>query len=301
MPERVGFIGLGNMGGRMTRCLVTAGHEVVGYDPDAERVTAAGATPADSPAAVTAAAEVVLLSLPDSPVVERVVRGDDGVLGAARSGQVIVDLSTASPPSTQAIHADLAAKGAEYLDAGISGGAAAAEKGTLTLMTGGSEDALERVRPILDAFSAKIFHMGASGSGHVAKLLNNFLNGVSLSATAEVMVAAKKAGLDLHTFLDVLNASSGVNFATLNRFPKIVDGDYLEGGLSSDLMMKDLLLYMDFVHSIGTPSINAAGSVASFGVAARLGYGDQISNRVVDALGDLAGGIRLHDPTTPQD
>jgi 3-hydroxyisobutyrate dehydrogenase-like beta-hydroxyacid dehydrogenase len=168
-------------------------------------------------------------------------------------------------------------------------------------MTGGSEDALERVRPILDAFSAKIFHMGASGSGHVAKLLNNFLNGVSLSATAEVMVAAKKAGLELHTFLDVLNASSGVNFATLNRFPKIVDGDYLEGGLSSDLMMKDLLLYMDFVHSIGTPSINAAGSVASFGVAARLGYGDQISNRVVDALGDLAGGIRLHDPTTPQD
>jgi 3-hydroxyisobutyrate dehydrogenase len=301
VAERVGFIGLGNMGGRMTRCLVTAGHEVVGYDPDAERVTAAGARSADSPAAVTAEAEVVLLSLPDSPVVERVVRGDDGVLGAARSGQVIVDLSTASPPSTQAIHADLAEKGAEYLDAGISGGAAAAEKGTLTLMTGGSEDALERVRPILDAFSAKIFHMGASGSGHVAKLLNNFLNGVSLSATAEVMVAAKKAGLELHTFLDVLNASSGVNFATLNRFPKIVDGDYLEGGLSSDLMMKDLLLYMDFVHSIGTPSINAAGSVASFGVAARLGYGDQISNRVVDALGDLAGGIRLHDPTTPQD
>jgi 3-hydroxyisobutyrate dehydrogenase len=301
MPERVGFIGLGNMGGRMTRCLVTAGHEVVGYDPDAQRVTAAGARPADSPAAVTAEAEVVLLSLPDSPVVERVVRGDDGVLGAARSGQVVVDLSTASPPSTQAIHAELAEKGAEYLDAGISGGAAAAEKGTLTLMTGGSEEALERVRPILDAFSAKIFHMGASGSGHVAKLLNNFLNGVSLSATAEVMVAAKKAGLDLHTFLDVLNASSGVNFATLNRFPKIVDGDYLEGGLSSDLMMKDLLLYMDFVHSIGTPSINAAGSVASFGAAARLGYGDQISNRVVDALGDLAGGIRLHDPTTPQD
>ena len=104
------------------------------------------------------------------------------------------------------------------------------------------------MRPILDAFSAKIFHMGASGAGHVAKLLNNFLNAVSLSATAEVMVAAKKAGLELHTFLDVLNASSGVNFATLNRFPKIVDGDYLEGGLTGNLMMKDLLLYLDFVH-----------------------------------------------------
>lgn len=292
----VGFIGLGNMGGRMTRCVVAAGHEVVGFDPDAERVSAAGARPAGSPAEVAAEADVVLLSLPDSPVVERVMRGEDGVLRAARSGQVVVDLSTASPPSTIALREELAAKGGEYLDAGISGGAAAAEKGTLTLMTGGSEEALERVRPVLDTFSAKVFHMGASGSGHVAKLLNNFLNAVSLSATAEVMVAAKKAGLELHTFLDVLNASSGVNFATLNRFPKIVDGDYLEGGLTGNLMMKDLLLYMDFVHGIGTPSINAAGSVASFGLAARLGYGEQISNRVVDALGDLAGGIRLHEP-----
>ena len=213
MAERVGFIGLGNMGGRMTRVLVDAGHEVVGYDPETSRVTAAGAQPADSPAAVTAEVEVVLLSLPDSPVVERVVRGQNGVLGAAREGQVVVDLSTANPKSTAVLHAELAAKGAELLDAGISGGAAAAEKGTLTLMTGGSEDALERVRPVLDAFSAKIFHMGGPGAGHVAKLLNNFLNGVSLAATAEVMVAAKKAGLELHTFLDVLNASSGVNFA----------------------------------------------------------------------------------------
>ena len=290
----VGFIGLGNMGGRMARCVVAAGREVVGYDPDAERVTAAGARPAGSPAAVTADAEVVLLSLPDSPVVERVMRGDEGVLSAARAGQVVVDLSTASPRSTVALHAELAEKGAEYLDAGISGGAAAAEKGTLTLMTGGSEEALRRVRPILDAFSAKIFHMGASGNGHIAKLLNNFLNGVSLSATAEVMVAAKKSGLELHTFLDVLNASSGVNFATLNRFPKIVDGDYLEGGLTGKLMTKDVVLYVDRLHQLGVASLNAAGPMASFGLATALGYGDQISNRVVDALGDVSGGVRVH-------
>jgi len=293
----VGFIGLGNMGGRMTRCLVAAGHEVVGYDPERDRVTQAGARPAGSPAEVASEADVVLLSLPDSPVVERVIRGEGGVLGVAREGHVVVDLSTANPRSTVELHRELAEKGAVLIDAGISGGAAAAEKGTLTLMTGGSQEALERVRPILDVFSSKIFHMGEIGTGHIAKLLNNFLNGVSLSATAEVMVAAKKAGLELHTFLDVLNSSSGVNFATLNRFPKIVDGDYLEGGLSSNLMMKDLLLYLDFVHALGTPSLNGAGSVASFGLAARLGYGEQISNRVVDALGDLAGGIRLHDPT----
>jgi 3-hydroxyisobutyrate dehydrogenase len=107
------------------------------------------------------------------------------------------------------------------------------------------------------------------------------------------MVAARKAGLDLAVFLDVLNASSGVNFATLNRFPKIIKGDYLEGGLSSRLMLKDLLLYVDHVRELGVASLNAAGSVASFGLAAQLGYGDQISNRVVDAIGDVSGGVRL--------
>src|SRR5207248_1508313 len=133
-----------------------------------------------------------------------------------------VDLSTTSPTSSVGIHDELASIGVAFLDAGISGGAKGAEAGTLTLMVGGDAQALERVRPLLQRFSARIFHMGPSGSGHTAKLLNNFLNGISLAATAEVMVAARKVGLDLERFLDVLNASSGVNFATLNRFPSIV-------------------------------------------------------------------------------
>ena len=137
--------------------------------------------------------------------------------------------------------------------------------------------------------------MGASGAGHTAKLLNNFLNGVSLAATAEVLVAARKAGLDLRTFLDVVNHSSGVNFATLNRFPHIVEGDYLEGGLTGNLMTKDVMLYVDLMRELGVPTLNAAGCIASFGLAAGLGYGDQISNRVVDAIGDIAGGVRVQD------
>jgi 3-hydroxyisobutyrate dehydrogenase-like beta-hydroxyacid dehydrogenase len=167
-------------------------------------------------------------------------------------------------------------------------------------MVGGSTEALERVRPVLDHFSAKIFHVGESGAGHATKLLNNFLNAVSLAATAEVMVAAKKAGLDLHTVLDVLNASSGVNFATLNRFPKIVDGDYLEGGLSNTLMMKDVTLYADYVSGLGIASLNMAGPLASFGLARALGYADRISNTVVDAIGDVSGGVRLFDAPTKE-
>ena len=101
--------------------------------------------------------------------------------------------------------------------------------------------------------------MGAPGSGHVAKLLNNFLNAISLAATAEVMVAAKQSGLDLAQFLDVVNHSSGVNFATLNRFPRIIEGDYLEGGLTSALMAKDVRLYLEHVQEIGAPSLTGAG------------------------------------------
>jgi 3-hydroxyisobutyrate dehydrogenase-like beta-hydroxyacid dehydrogenase len=136
--------------------------------------------------------------------------------------------------------------------------------------------------------------MGESGTGHTAKLLNNFLNGINLTASAETMVAARRAGLDLHTFLDVVNNSSGANWATLNRFPHIVEGDYLEGGLTGNLLLKDLTLYVDLVRALGVPTLHASGPVAALGLAAGLGYGDQISNRVVDAIGDLAGGVRLH-------
>ena len=293
---RVGFVGLGNMGGRITRRIVAAGYSVVGFDVDPTRAAEAGATPAGSPAAVAEGADVVLLSLPDSPVVETVVLGDDGILGSAREGQVVVDLSTSSPSSTVELHRRLGERGVDFVDAGISGGAAAAEQGTLTIMAGGVEAALDRVRPVLDTFSARVYHMGASGAGHTAKLLNNFLNGISLAATAEVMVAARKAGLELHTFLDVLNNSSGVNFATLNRFPRIVDGDYLEGGLTGNLMLKDLRLYAELARELEVRTPTAPGCIQAFELAAELGYGEQISNRVVDAIGDVSGGVRLQEP-----
>lgn len=101
----------------------------------------------------------------------------------------------------------------------------------------------------------------------------------------------------MEAVLEVLNASSGVNFATRNRFPRIVEGDYLEGGLTGSLMTQDIVAYVDLVHELGVPPLNASGPLASFGLANNLGYADQISNRVVDAIGDVAGGVRLYDPT----
>ncbi len=292
--NRIGFIGLGNMGGRMTRRLTGAGIDVVGFDTDREAAARWGATDAASIAAVVGETDVVLMSLPDSKVVERVVLGAGGVLAGCRDGQIVVDLSTASASSTRRIAAALAERGVAYVDAGISGGAAAAEKGTLTLMVGGDPAVIDRLGWVFAPIAQKVVVMGGSGAGHTTKLLNNFLNAVSLAATAEVMVAGRKAGLDLHRLLEVLNASSGVNFATLNRFPKIVDGDYLEGGLTGKLMTKDVVLYTDLLHELGVASLNASGPMASFGLATALGYGDVISNRVVDAIGDVSGGVRLH-------
>jgi 6-phosphogluconate dehydrogenase len=293
--ESIGFIGLGNMGGRMSKCIVRNGQSVLGFDTNPEMILSADAHSANSVAEVVRSCDIVLLSLPDSKVVEAVVLGNEGVLANARVGQIIVDLSTAAPESTRKISSLLKTKGASYLDAGISGGAAAADAGTLTLMVGGEEEILAQVQPVLNNFATNTYYVGASGAGHTTKLLNNFLNAVALASTAEIMVAAKKADLNLEVLLEVLNKSSGVNFATLNRFPKIIKGDYLKGGLTNTLMMKDVVLYTELASQLGIASLNAAGPLASFGLANALGYANEISNKVVDAIGDVSGGVRLFE------
>jgi 3-hydroxyisobutyrate dehydrogenase len=291
------MVGVGNMGGRIARRVTGAGYDVLAVDADASRIPACGASPASSLAELAARCDVIMLSLPESTVIESVIRGVGGLLEHARGGQVIVDLSTASPASTRSLHHELAERGARYLDAGISGGAAAAEKGTLTLMVGGDAAALAAVRPLLGTFGAHVHHMGGSGSGHVTKVLNNFLNGVTLAATAEVMVAGRKAGLDLAQLLEVINTSSGVSYASLNRFPHIIRGDYLEGGLTGQLMAKDVRLYLSLAEDLGVATLVGPGTLTAFQVSNALGYGDMISNRVVDALGDLAGGVRVAGPS----
>lgn len=298
MTASIGFIGLGNMGGRMARRLIAAGIPVHGYDVREEPVTAAGAQYVPSIAELTERSDVILMSLPDSGIIEKVVLGEDGVLAHVREGSTVVDLSSASPESTRRICALMAGKGATYIDAGISGGAAGAEKGALTLMVGGDAAALDGIRWVLEPIATKVVHMGASGAGHVTKILNNFLNAISLSATAEVMVAGRKAGLDLEKLLDVINTSSGMTWASMNRFPKMVKGDYLKGGLTSGLMLKDVTLYLALLADVGVASLNASGPVASFGLANQLGYRDEISNSVVDAIGDVSGGVRIHDGRT---
>jgi 3-hydroxyisobutyrate dehydrogenase len=294
--QSVGMIGCGNMGGRIAQRLIETGCDVVGYDPNPEQLERFGIPPAASIGELVTGRSVVFCSLPNSRIVEKVVLGTDGVQAHATLGQVVVDLSTSSPMSSRGIHATLAERHVAFIDAGVSGGPGAARRGKLTLMAGGDEAALEIIRWALDQFCAAVYYMGAPGSGHATKLLNNFLNAVSLSSAAEAMIAARLAGLDLRKFLEVVNHSSGQNHATLHRFPHIIDGNYLDGGLTVELMLKDLHLYEELADDLSVVSFNAAGSLATFRAAKGLGYNDVVSNRVVDALGDLAGGVRLTDP-----
>ena len=204
----IGFVGLGNMGGPRSpgswwtpavRFSASTCRPIASAPPARAGRLVAGS-------AVAAATDLVLLSY-------RTARSSSRRCWAGRAdrrrarGSLVVDLSTASPESTRRISARLSEIGVDYLDAGISGGAAAAEKGALTLMVGGPASALETARPVLEVISARIFHCGDSGACHTTKLLNNFLNAVSLAATAEVMVAGKKAGLDLEVLLDVITSA----------------------------------------------------------------------------------------------
>jgi 3-hydroxyisobutyrate dehydrogenase len=302
----VGLIGTGNMGGRIGHYLVTHGRPVVGYHRDPAKVTRWGMEAAPGVAELVRGCDVLLLCLPDSPAVESVVHGmgegrADGVLDHVRPGQIVVDLTTAMPASTRGIAVELAARGAAYVDAGVSGGARSAEKGALTVMLGGDADAVQRVRPLLEEFCERIHHMGPSGAGHTTKLLNNFLNAMTLSASAEVLVGARNAGLDLREFLAVVNHSSGRNYATETKYPHIVEGDYLKGGLTVDLMIKDIVSYLSMMGDLGGTAFTGAGVLAAFRTASAIGYGDVINNRVVDALGDLVGRVRLHDPEAAGD
>ncbi len=291
--ETVALVGLGNIGGRLARRLVAAGLHVIGVDADPARAAAVGAEPAPSPADAARRADVVLLSLPSSREVEQVVLDADGVLAGARPGLVVVDLTTADPASTRRLHARLAEAGVALVDAGVSGGAAAAERGTLTVLAGGDPADLDRVRPVLAHLATTVMHLGGPGAGHTAKAVNNFLNGMSLAATAEAMVVGTAAGLDPAVLLAAINASSGRTWASEHRFPGIVAGDLGEGGLTSRLQLKDLDVYLGLADGLEVPAPLGDACRAEFAAAVEAGYGGRISNAIVDAMGDRAGGLRV--------
>jgi 3-hydroxyisobutyrate dehydrogenase len=246
MSAPIGFIGLGMMGLPMSRNLVQAGHALLACDPsEAARAALAEGAPAGrvqfaaTPAAVAAGADIIVLMLPDSPIVAKVMEGEAGVLSALRPGQLIIDMSSSLPGETRRLAPLVAARGATYIDAPVSGGVTKARAGTLAIMVGGEDASYAKAEPALRGMGEALIRTGAVGSAHAMKALNNFIYAAGQLAVAEALIMGRKLDLDLGILANVLNASSGRNITTETKVKSMIGGTY-ELGFSLGLMRKDL-------------------------------------------------------------
>ena len=258
MDKKVyGFVGAGNMGGPMATRLLNAGETVHVVDRDAnavEKLTRRGAIAQATPAALGNVCDVVFLSLPDGAVVNAVVTGQNGLVEATRVKQV-VELSTIGPDAAKAAFKALAAKGVCYIDAPVSGGPAGAVDGTLAVMVACAQSQYDDLKPILRNFGL-LFYMGAeAGQAQVMKLANNLLSAAAVAITAEAMALGVKSGLNPATMIDVINAGSGRNSATVAKFPKAVLTGTYNIGFTARLAHKDVRLCLAEAEAIGIPMI----------------------------------------------
>lgn len=251
---RIGFIGLGNMGGPMARNLVKAGHELKVFDLSGSAVAAlteAGAARAATAQDAARDVEFVVTMLPAGEHVRGVYLGEEGLIAAANKGTLFIDSSTIDVSSARTVIAAAVDAGMLMIDAPVSGGVGGAESGTLTFMVGGADEALARARPILEAMGKKIFHAGVAGNGQVAKLTNNMVLGISMIAISEAFVLAKSLGLGEQALFDILSASSGQCWSLSAYCPvpgpvpaSPANRDY-KPGFTAAMMLKDLRLAQD--------------------------------------------------------
>jgi 3-hydroxyisobutyrate dehydrogenase len=256
-PQRIGFVGLGNMGAPMARHLAAAGYAVTAADanPDAlERFcSAVQCERAASLSDLGASCGLVVTMLPDGRAVRQVLEGEGGVAAALAPGSVVLDMTSAEPVGTRELCLRLKQSGISLVDAPVSGGVKRAVEGTLAIMAGGEPAAIDRCRPVLAALG-QVFIAGASGSGHAVKALNNYLSAVALAATAEAMMAGENFGIDPKVMLEILNHSTGRNTATEQKYPAFVLPRTFNSGFALGLMAKDLRIALDLAEAVGTPA-----------------------------------------------
>lgn len=295
---KIGFLGLGSMGGSMARRLVASGYAVTGYDVDparAARAAADGVGLAASPAEVAAASDIVLSSLTDPAAVRRAYLGQDGAVSRVRAGMLLVDLSTIDPETWREVAAAAGARGAHCLDAPVSGGPAEAGSGGLVCLVGGEAEVLERCRPVLSALAKEIHHIGPLGSGHVVKLVNNVMSMCNVVVAAEAMVLGVKAGIDPQRLFDILATSGGRSHHFLKRFPNVLAGDFTPH-FSIALSRKDLSLALNLAASLGTPMLAASTVRQVYEAAAAQGLG-QLDMAGVIALYEQWAGVKVRGAT----
>jgi 3-hydroxyisobutyrate dehydrogenase len=254
---RIGFIGLGRMGVPMAGNLLRAGFEVAGYDVKAQTGRELDARPgferAESAQACVATASVVVLMLPDSKVVDGLLWEPPGLAVAMRAGTLVIDMGSSDPLHSRSNAERLGTRGLDFIDAPVSGGVKRAIDGTLSIMVGGSKEAFERARPVLQAMGKTLIHVGEAGAGHAVKALNNYVSAAGLIAVSEALVAAEKFGIDPHLVNQVFNASTGRNNTTEQKVENFMLSKRYDSGFALALMRKDVQTASQFIDGMGTP------------------------------------------------
>jgi 3-hydroxyisobutyrate dehydrogenase len=285
-PERVGFVGLGIMGGPMAAQLVRAGFELSVYTrtrEKAERFAAErGARAAATPAEAAAGAWAFVTMVPDAPQVEQVLFGAEGAAAALPDGALVVDMSTIAPSASRAIAGRLAPLG--YLEAPVSGSKPRAEDGTLTIMAGGEPEAFERARPLLEAMGERIVHLGPVGHGQMAKLLTNTMGAVNAAALAEAVRTAKAAGLDRDAFLEVAGGSAGASAILTLKGGPMFEERFEPALFKLEHMLKDVRHCIVEANALGIELHLGGLAERLYSMADAAGHGEQDFAAVYTAL-----------------
>jgi 3-hydroxyisobutyrate dehydrogenase-like beta-hydroxyacid dehydrogenase len=295
--EVVGFVGIGRMGAPMAARLVDAGHRLVAFDTQPAALGPLrdkGATIAASVAEVAAGADVVLVSLPTPDIVREVVVGQNGLIGGGRV-KTVIDLSTTGPSTAKLIAGELAPRGIDWVDCPVSGGVTGATAGTLAVIVSGPRPAYERVEPILTVFGKPFFVGEKPGLAQSAKLANNLLAASALVVSSEAMAMAVKSGVDAKVMIDIINAGSGRNSATQDKFPRAILPGTFDFGFATGLSYKDVRLCIEEAEAMGIPMV--AGSAVRQMLAvtkARFGADSDFTN-IARVLEEWAG-VEIRGP-----
>lgn len=291
MSERLGFIGLGIMGRGMARNLLKAGFAVTVWNRTAARMDALiadGAAAASSPADLAQRCDVIFTCVSDTPDVEAVILGENGVLSGARAGALVVDMSTISPEATRRIAAKLAERGVHFLDAPISGGSEGAERGTLSIMVGGDEAHVARALPYFQAMGKTITHVGKVGDGQSVKLVNQILVVVTMLGVSEALLFAQASGLDLEKTLQAVAGGAAGSWMLSHRGTQAIARDF-RPGFTIDLQQKDLRLVLEAADAQGVPAIATSLVFNLYRTLQQAGLGHEGNHALIKALERLAG------------
>jgi len=291
MAKKIGFIGLGIMGKPMARNLLKAGYAVTAFNrsrPAMEELHRAGAHLGPSPKDVAAAAEIVITMLPNSPDVEAVVLGPNGVLEGAKPGTILADMSTISPLVSQKIYREAKQRGVGALDAPVSGGEKGAIEGILSVMVGGDKEVFDAVVPVFQAMGKTITYMGPAGAGGFTKLANQVIVAINLTAISEALTLGAKAGLDPERLIQALGGGMAGSRCLDMKGPQIIKGNF-QPGFKVDLHYKDLGLIMEAARALQVPLPTTAVVQELFSALRVKGRGGLDHSAVITLIEDLAG------------